>query len=150
MHRFEHPDTAETRLAKSIFLVEADSFAQHQLWAQHSGQSLYPNWDTRKNQRAYEPLKWEQVGNGWIVTTGTSGRGKKARPINISLNWAWIEGQLVTFWYACSQVVDHVVVEKWLKENFKAKYDNGTRSATCDAMNFGHCLSAIREANKQK
>ena len=40
------------------------------------------------------------------------------------------------------------MLDKWLDKYFTTKYDNNTRSATCDAMNFGHCLSAIREHKK--
>jgi hypothetical protein len=40
--------------------------------------------------------------------------------------------------------------EKWFEKNFPQRYDNGTRPAQCDAMNFGHCLSAVKEFSKQR
>lgn len=144
MITFPHPDTAETRLAATFFVVEADSFAQHTFWAQHAEDSLHPPWDKRKNCRAYEPLEWEQVSSGWDVYVGEIAK----RDIYISVNWARIEGQLVCFWYPTSQAVDTLKCEAWIDAHFTGRYDGGHRKATCDAMNFKHCLSAIREANK--
>ncbi len=140
---FAHPDTAETRLALTFFVVEATSFEHQALWAQHAEDSIYPPWNKRKNCRAYEPLKWEQINDGWGVNVGHLDK----RPICISVNWARIEDQLVMFWYPTSVVVDIAKCEAWIAAHFKRQL-GGPYSQSCDANNFGHCINAINEANK--
>lgn len=137
-------DTAENRLKKTLFIVEATSFEQHALWRDHAKENnLNPS-------PGYAKYTWEQVNPGWLVTVGHLGTAKgkgenKKRPVCINVSWNRIDGHLVMFYDQCSQVADSVQTEKWLDENFKGKYDSRTRRAQCDAMNFGHCLSAIRE-----
>jgi len=132
-------DTAESRLKETLFIVEATSFEKHCLWLQFSNTSpnrLYPETP---------PVKWEQL-DGFLITVGTY----HTHPICISAQWDRINGELVMFWEATSNVVNHTIIKKWLNDNFKGKYDNGTRSAKSDAMNFGHCLQAIREKTISK
>jgi hypothetical protein len=128
--------SAEELLKQTVFIVEANSFEQHTLWQQHCNKENFRDWPK---------MTWEQM-HGWLVTVGKL----DDRPVCISTSWVKVDGFLVMFWYECSQVADYVQTEKWLDENFTRKYDNGTRSATCDAMNFGHCISAIRELKAQK
>ncbi len=128
-------ETAESRLAKTLFVVEATSFESHCLWAQTA---------TDSNCRCFAPRRWEQVHPGWLVTVGEL----DSRPICVSMCWNRIDGQFVMFWEATSQVVDTVQIEKWLSQHFKGKWDSGTREATTNAANFHHCLNAIDDANK--
>lgn len=137
------PNSTEARLAASLFLVEANSFEYHALWADHSHESLWPPYDQRLVKRAYDPVHWEQVCDGKMEMVGKLGN----REVWVSFRWAWLDGQLIAFWEATSQLVDHKLVDAWLAKHFTGRYDNGHRPATCDAMNFGHCLSAIDEAN---
>jgi hypothetical protein len=55
---------------------------------------------------------------------------------------------LVAFIEAVSQLVDHTVIDKYLEINCNPKYDNGTRQARTDAMNFCHCVHHIRNLGK--
>jgi hypothetical protein len=128
-------ETAESRLAKTLFVVEATSFEMQCLWAETSPESNY---------RRFAPRRWEQVHPGWLVTVGEL----DSRPICVSMCWNRIDGQLVMFWEATSQVVDTIQIEKWLSQHFNGKWDNGTREATANAANFHHCLNAIDDANK--
>lgn len=121
-------DTAESRLAETLFIVEATSFEQFSLW-----------------EKYHDEYKWEQINGGWIVTVGTL----DDRPCCISTFWARINGQLVMFYYQCSQVTDSLQTDEWLEKNFNGMWDNGHRRARTDAMNFHHCLHAIREKNKE-
>lgn len=130
-------ETAETRLEKTVFIVEATSFEQHCLWGQHASDS----WMRPKD---YEVVTWEQI-NGWLITVGEIGK----RPVCISTSWVKINGALVMFYEQCSQVCDSVQTKKWVDKHFNEKWDNGHRPARCDAMNFGHCLSAIKEHNSK-
>lgn len=137
------PDTAESRLAQTLFIVEADSYAYHSLWADHAEHSLWTSFDVRENRRSHKARTWEQINPGWLIEVGKLGR----MPCCISVSWARIDGHLVMFWYECSQVTDSRKAEAWLAERFKGTYDGGHRRASCDASNFVHCLSAIDEAN---
>lgn len=129
--------SAKELLKKTVFIVEANSFEEHCLWAQHATESpYYPE---------YPKVKWEQV-YGYLITVGKLDN----RPVCITGSWVKIDGFYVMFWDATSQVVDYVQITKWLEDNFKGKCDNGTCRAESDAMNFGHCLSAIREFKKSK
>ena len=44
---------------------------------------------------------------------------------------------------AVSRVVDSEMIEKWLLDNCSPSYDNGTRRAHTNAMNFHHVLDAF-------
>jgi hypothetical protein len=130
-------DTAENRLKRTVFIVEANSFECLCLWQQHAKESHH--------QSIYPKQNWEQIHSGWMITVAKIDE----RPVCIDTRWYKIDGCLVMFYDACSQLVDYIQIEKWLKKNFINKYDNDTRWAQCDAMNFGHCLSAIREHNEK-
>ncbi len=140
---FPSPDTAETRLARTLFIVEATSFERMSLWAHHSEDAVYPLYNPRRGVPAYSQHKWEDIPNGYGVTVNPSGK----RPVCILLTWVRIDGQLVMFWEGCSKLVDYNLIDKWLEEHFKGTYDNNTRRAECDAMNFGQCLGAIKDVN---
>lgn len=130
-------DTAESRLAKTLFVVEANSFEQLALWkdyAKESKEAQYP-----------KPVTWEQM-HGWLIQVGKIGK----RPCCISATWVKINGQLVMFYDQCSQVTDSKQTEKWIKKYFKKKWDKGTRESFTNASNFHHCIDAINEANKEK
>jgi hypothetical protein len=131
---FHRPDeTAESRLLQTKFAVEANNFEQFVLWSRHSKES--------PERTDPNPMQWQQVSPGWVVTVGTI----DDRPCNISMTWNELDGMLVCFYYACSQVVDHKQIEAWLEENFKGTWGGGRR-ATCDASNFHHCLDALKQA----
>ena len=122
--------SAEERLKKTFFLVEANSFETLTLWVNHAKDGA---------------MAWDQ-GHGFAVTVGNL----DSRPVCVSMTWNMLDGRWVAFWNACSQVVDHVMVDAWLEENFKGTWDNGSRRASCDAMNFHHCLQALRQDSDRK
>ncbi len=134
-------DNAENRLKSTFFVVEATSFEQFCCWQNYANTSSHP-------LNKEKTLNWNQYkgGSGWLITVGKLNK----MPCCISVTWCVIEGQLIMFWYNCSQVTDSRKSEKWLNKHFKGKYDSDTRRAECDANNFTHCISAIREANKKK
>jgi hypothetical protein len=123
-------DNAENRLKNTIFVVEATSFEVFSLWKENAENSF----------RRQNSVSWEQM-DGWIINVGEL----YGRPCNISTLWVRIEGQLVMFYYPCSQVADSAKTDKWIDEHFSGRWDNNTRSARCDAMNFHMCLKAIQE-----
>lgn len=131
-------DTAESRLAKTLFVVEATSFEQLALWRDCAKQ----NHRGEADRTRYD---WQErlCPSGWLVTVGELA----GMPCAITMSWVKIDGQLIAFYYDCSVVTDSRQTEKWLADNFTGKWDSGTRRAMTDANNFGHCLAAIREAN---
>lgn len=135
MKEFSAP-TFKQMLQKTAFVVEATSFEQHCLWMQHSIDS---------NNRIYSPVNWEQINPGWIVNVGELNN----MPINILISWAKNDGCLVMFWYSCSRITDSVKAEEWINKSFNGKWDNKTRDAITNAMNFHHCINAINEINKR-
>mgnify|MGYP001575511176 CR=1 FL=1 len=136
-------ETAESRLAKTLFIVEANSFEQHALWADHAKDTCFPRIDPRTCKLAHEHVKWEQLNPGGMVTVGTLAK----MPVCLSISFARIEGHIVCFWYQCSQVTDGRKAEAWLKSTFAGLYK---ARATCDAFNFHQCLRAIEDLNKAR
>lgn len=125
-------NTAESRLAKTFFIVEATSFEQQTIW------------EKNRNGRFSSILEWESINDGWLIEVGEINK----KPCCVSVGWAKIEGYLVMFYYPTSRMVDWQMIEKWLDKNFQGKWDSGTRKAQTDAQNFHHCVSAINERKK--
>lgn len=118
-------NNAESRIAITQFLVEADDFAYHELWSKFCKKSSYCKYP--------EIANWEQI-NGFLVTVGKH----DDRPVCISLNWCILDGFVVCFWHATSELIDHKIIEEWFKKHYP-KSDK-----RCDANNFHICLSAIK------
>ncbi len=136
--QFAQPDTAETRLAQTFYVVEATDTERFMLWCEHSSRTMHPPWDVRNNRRANEPVEWEESMGGWGVHVGDDNK----RPVYISVSWARLNGQLVCFWYPTSRIINITKCEAWIDAHFTKP------GARCNAMNFNHCLHAIEEANK--
>ena len=125
-----NPDSSNL-LQETKFVVEADSFAQLTLWREYAKDS------TRKTD--LNTLTWEQINPGSMRTIGFI----KKKPVSIELTWARINGHIIMFYNACSQMVDHKMVEDWLDQNCNPIYDHG-RQARTDAMNF-HAIRSVVE-----
>ncbi len=129
-------NTAESRLAKTLFIVEATSFEQYCLWENNASNSIYCRY---KNS-----LKWEQM-DGWLVTVGEY----RKRQCCISVSWARINNKLVMFYYPTSRFVDWNMIDKWINKHFQGKWDKQTRKAKTDAQNFHLCIQAINEVDSE-
>jgi len=66
--------------------------------------------------------------------------GKEKHPVCVDFSFAKINGKYVCFYDATSRIVDHQMVENYIKENYPVKWDSGSRTAMTDGMNFHHCL----------
>jgi hypothetical protein len=86
-------------------------------------------------------VSWEEVSDGWLVTTGHLDVEKK-QPVCISTWWVVIEGHLVLFYDIVSRFSDTDIVEEWFNANCPS-YANLHRT---NAMNFAHCIHKIQEA----
>ncbi len=126
-----HTQSAEERLAQTVFLIEADSFARLSLWSEWERGQWNPFVRT-----------WEQICVGSSVQVGECA----GMPVQLLLFWARLNGRLVAFYETPSAVVDHRLVDAWLRRHCAATYDGGGRRAHCDAMNFHLCAHALHEA----
>lgn len=124
--------TYDKRFDETFFCVEANSYESQQIWHELNQERGIP---------------WKQ-GSGIGVQVGELdivGQGKM--PVFLTLMWNTIRGKLICFYDASSQIVDHKMVEDWLKKNvIKDKVWAGDRPITCDAMNAFHMLEAIQDS----
>jgi hypothetical protein len=108
-------------IEETAFLVEASSCEHLHIWIQ---------W--------HRCLKWEQQTLGSAPQIGWAYNSeRKKMPVTVSLSWDRIEGHLVCFYNAPSMVVDHELVETWLKKTFK------NSKGKVDAMNFHNCVQGL-------
>lgn len=134
---YKYLDSDKVFFQDVVFLVEATHHEQFVFWQDYFHKPKYDHCKINK---------WEQVTVGRLVQIGELDN----RPINISINWAVLEGYLVMFYEAVSQVVDHAMVDKWIEHWSKdIKYDNGYRWAHTDSNNFHHCIHAVQELVKK-
>lgn len=124
--KFSPYDSLEKRLPHVMFVVDANSYERLALW--------------REFQRA---VKWEDDSSGFGEVVGKVGDDN----VNICLNFATLNGQVVMFVDTISQVVDHRMVDAWLEKHCAPRYDNGQRLARTNSMNFAHCLHAVAAAS---
>lgn len=121
-----------------VFLVEATSNEQQAFWS---------DWFYKPKFETNLIKDWQEMSIGNIIEIGRLDN----RPVNIAINWAFLEGYRVMFYDAVSQVVDYKMVEDWIKHfSFDTiKWDNGHRWAHCDSSNFHLCISAIKDLVKE-
>src|SRR5688500_18430890 len=100
-----------------VFFVEATSYEALCLW-----------------EELNHKCKWEQC-MGYSFHIGNV-KDDPDMPIQVSFMINKIYGKEVAFYEATSRYVDHTMVENWIKKHHPVKYDNGTRWAITDAMNF--------------
>ena len=137
---------SDPRFAKAVFAVEATSAEQQFLWQENSNTSR----DLRPQEGAMlrgaplrnpDGVKWEQDNPGQLRTVGTFG----GMPVCVSCSWVKINGHLVLFYHPTSMVVHHKMIEEWLLKRCAPRWDNGTRSAYCDAQNFHHVIHTVKK-----
>ena len=114
-----------------VGMVEATSFEHHCLWQQFSPES------PRSFKKEYVKT-WEQRLSGCMFCVGMCGES----PVNVEVSFARIDGKWVMFYDACSQVVDHRLVEAW-----RAKHMS--HAVNTNANNFHIVLHHIVDTNKK-
>ena len=119
-------------LSCAEFVVEASSYEQQALWEKYALQA-----GSDSNTR----VDWQDQTRGWLVQVGKLDN----RPICIHVRGAMLNGLAVLFYGATSEVIDWKMIEGWFKEQCWPKWDNNTRRAHCDAMNFHHCLGVAMQ-----
>ncbi len=117
----------EEKLKSSIFFVEANFFEVLTLWEKHKDEYL---WETGR-------LGFCQV-IGYIS-------GHKSKPVNVSFMFDKINNERICFFEVVSRYNDSEMVENWLNKHYPKKWDNNSRIAITNAMNFHHAIQAIEE-----
>jgi hypothetical protein len=129
---------SDKMLAKTEFVCEATSYEVLTLWKVYSSEAL-----DKTPLNCYE---WIQHSLGYVITVGQF----HGYAVNISCRWCSINNVLVMFYEACSMVVNYEMIGNWLKEYCHPRWDNGTRRAKTDAMNFHDVINHIDSVNKAK
>lgn len=144
---FSDNDVIDSRFKDTEFVVEADGYAQQQLWYDYHKPNLnevagahYGTFVPDKNK-----VEWVEDCRGAFYQTGEL----DGRPVCTNFFWAKLDGHLIVFYDNTSQVVDTVQVEQWLNKNCWPKWDNGTRIAITNADNFHHVINHIRESDEK-
>ena len=121
----------ELELKDIDFLVAANSNERFNLWLEYSNSYK----DERKNTR----VDWKQISTGFMRTIGYL----DSRPVEIEFSFAIIKEKMVAFYYGCSQVVDHKMIDEWLISRFQRTHDNYSRWNHVDAANFHNCINSL-------
>jgi hypothetical protein len=110
-------------------VVEATSAEKHWIWREFSDWSEDEHMDRT----------WKQ-GSGLLATVGTVGK----RPVCISVLVDVVNGKRILFYHATSQVVDHQMVEEWLKRELPVTAFEGgdprKRMNHTDATNWSNVI----------
>lgn len=138
----------DPRFKDTEYTVEADMFAKHTLWQNFSTEALECQRIKLNTAQLCQELqyrvKWIDDNMGYSMQIGEVNK----RPVCVTFFWTKIDNRLVMFYHATSEIVDHKMVNDWLKKYCNPQ-DKGC-SNNCDANNFHNCLIYIRNANNQK
>jgi len=136
----------DERMSRVKFFIEADSFAQHELWAKWAKQAI----KFRDKYPDHELLDWEQDYSGFSLTVDHIKYKRENLPIVVACSFATLNGQYVCFYEGVSLLVHNGIIEDFLQKNWPVKYDKGTRFAFTNASNFHHCAHfCLKERNKR-
>ena len=105
------------KMSQVVYFVEATSFEKYSLWKQY-----------------HEKIDWKQESEGFGNTVGEFG----GEPIFINFNFAYLYGKLICFYDATSNVVNHQMVESYIKKKYKG-------ISLTDANNFGTALNFCKK-----
>ena len=100
-----------------VYFVEATSFEQHSLWKTY-----------------HEKIEYEQIYDFFGDAIGEFG----GQPIFVTFSFVKINGKLICFYDATSNVVNHQMVESYIKEKYKG-------ISLTDANNFGTALNFCKK-----
>ncbi len=151
-----------------VFLVEANSNEQFNLWQDWSDQSMtniksLPDYmlDTIKEDillykklkalndnvkhNKHKRVKWKQIMNGFGLTIGHI----KKFPVFLSFSFAIINNKKICFYECTSRMSDSKMIEDFLIKRFQLTHDNYTRWNHTNAMNFHNCVNSLDRLDKE-
>jgi hypothetical protein len=100
--------TSEEKLRSVNMFVEAKNYERFALWKEF-----------------HDKYNWVEDTSGFSIQIGEISSGK---PVNVQFFFATINDVLVCFYEPISRYVDYIMVENYIKNNFKI--------TMTDAMNF--------------
>lgn len=134
------------RLAQTVYIVEASNFEQHILWSEFSKEGeVFTQTPLRKRPRE----TWEQITPGEGCTFGE----RDGQNMMVMFSWVKLNGQLIAFYNATSQLVDYAILEEWLNHHMPHLYPaegHESRHHYTDAQNFHQALHHVDALNKSK
>lgn len=120
--------------------VDADSYAQHALWADYAEDAIRfrPGCDRRR-------YPWKSTGHGLLTCVGTIGDME----VWVSLMTVTVNDHKLLFYYASGTYVDHNMVRSWLEKNLPdtakgARFPGGFNHT--DATNFCNIFFRMEHA----
>lgn len=120
----------DPKLAKTKFFIEATSFEKLSLWKDFKERNDITNW--------------VEDAQGIALEIGHLDK-KKTQSVWLGFYFVDLYGKTICFYETTSRFNDSQLVEEWITKNYPVKYDNDTRSAMTDAMNFHHALHFCRD-----
>ena len=115
------------KIKQTEYLVEATSNEVLDIWRTYCDTSFHPHEGMKK-------YSWEQMNPGWAPTIGQL----DGRPVRISMFWNRLDGHMIGFWEATSQVVDYRMIDEWFARTFQ-----GVPTVN-ECMNFSNVLSHLQ------
>jgi hypothetical protein len=138
----------DKRLLETFYVVEANNNEQHLIWRDNQYKvKEYIHEKVDKNLIFNEypsDHRYEQDYSGFLMQVGTF----HGEPVCISISFCKLDNEIIMFYYATSNTVNHDIIEEWLKAHCNPQYQ-GRRSHT-DANNFHQCSHAVRDMYKEK
>lgn len=126
----------ERKLKETVFFIETTSCERQFLWEENQrckGQDHHVDW--KQDMMGF----WQTIGHV---------NGRKHQPVCVSFSFALLNGKRVCFYEVTSRFSDSVMVEEFIEKRYPVKWDNGTRRAMTDAMNFHHVIDHIQTTTK--
>lgn len=125
---------ADPRFRCTQYFVEADAFTRAVLWSRHAKESK-----ATLREDDFPRYEWEGNLTGISLQLGEC----DGRPVCVLFFWALINGAIVCFYDATSEVVDWKLIEASLEGT--PACDQGRRT---DACNFGVVLNFAEDQSK--
>jgi len=122
----------EDKLKESVFFIEANSYEQLAIW-----------------REIHEKHDFEQDPCGSSLIIGYI-NNDDGMPVVVSVSFYYLYGYRICFYYATSRFVDNTMVNNFFESKYPVRYDNNSRRAMTDAMNFSHVFDMIDELKAKK
>lgn len=116
----------EEKISTSVFFIEANGYETLSLWNEFKDET-----------------KWEEDNMGFWQRIGFIDDDKN-KPVCVSFSFVKIYGKRICFYDVTSRFNDSQMVENWLDKNYLVKWDNNTRTARTNAMNFHHAVDRCK------
>lgn len=149
-----------------LFLVEATSEEKFNIWRDFSKESMsnikplsedvvnsFPEHiknivkplNDKVKDYSRERVDWKDVSSGFSSIIGYV----DDRPVNVSFNFAFINGKKICFYEGISQMVDHKIINDWLIRQFQLTHDGYTRWNHTNSSNFVNCINSLDNLDKE-